>query len=285
MDRKEQFLAEYARRVLEPLVLPDYLSSQYIPVSCLKDGQREVYLVRDLAGCPAVLKIQPAGREDSLREEYRLLRALRHPQLPRPLAYLEEGGREYLVREYVEGVSLDDYVSAHGPLPPARVREAAQSLCRVLDYLHSQKPPVICRDIKPQNVVLDPSGRCWLIDLGAARRYRPDQRGDTVFLGTEITAPPEQFGYQQTDQRSDIYGLGMLLRFLLSGGYDPLPRRPGLGGTGRSGAGCGGPGWGRRDGFQLQGLLRRGGAGDHPGSAGAGAAGGCLSGQPKGPEA
>ena len=233
MDRKEQFLAEYVRQVLEPLVLPDYLRTQYAPVSCLKDGRREVYLVRDQAGCLAVLKVQPAGREDSLREEYRLLRMLHHPQLPRPLAYLEEGGREYLVREYVEGVSLDDYVSAHGPLPPARVREAAQSLCRVLDYLHSQDPPVICRDIKPQNVVLDPAGRCWLIDLGAARRYRPDQKGDTVFLGTEITAPPEQFGYQQTDQRSDIYGLGMLLRFLLSGSFDPLPRRPGLGGLRR----------------------------------------------------
>ena len=66
-------------------------------------------------------------------------------------------------------------------------------------------------------MVLDPAGRCHLIDLGAARRYRPEQKGDTVFLGTEITAPPEQFGYQQTDQRSDVYSLGMLLRFLLSG--------------------------------------------------------------------
>ena len=183
--------------------------------------------LRDREGRPAVLKLQPAGREDTLRVEHNLLGKLRHPQLPRPLAYLEFEGREYLVREYIEGISLAEQVDAQGPLAPAQVRETALSLCRVLDYLHRQEPPVICRDIKPQNVVLDPSGCCHLIDLGAARRYRAEQREDTVFLGTQATAPPEQFGYQQTDQRSDVYSLGMLLRFLLSGSYDPLSGRPG----------------------------------------------------------
>lgn len=183
--------------------------------------------LRDREGRPAVLKLQPAGREDTLRVEHDLLGKLRHPQLPRPLAYLEFEGREYLVREYIEGISLAEQVDAQGPLTPAQARETALSLCRVLDYLHRQEPPVICRDIKPQNVVLDPSGCCHLIDLGAARRYRAEQREDTVFLGTQATAPPEQFGYQQTDQRSDVYSLGMLLRFLLSGSYDPLSGRPG----------------------------------------------------------
>ena len=125
------------------------------------------------------------------------------------------------VREYVEGISLHELVAAQGPLSPAQVRAIALSLCQILQYLHSQCPPVICRDVKPQNVVLDAAGRCHLIDLGAARLHWPEKQGDTVFLGTQITAPPEQFGYQQTDQRSDIYSLGMLLRFLCTGSFDP----------------------------------------------------------------
>ena len=230
MGKRERFLRTYETQVLYALVLPPGLEKQYSLQSCLKDGERQVYLARDREGRPAVLKRQPAGREDTLRAEYDLLQQLQHPQLPRPLAYLQWEGTEYLVREYVEGISLAERVDAQGPLTPGQVREVTMSLCQVLDHLHRQDPPVICRDIKPQNVVMDTSGCCYLIDLGAARRYRAEQREDTVFLGTRITAPPEQFGYQQTDQRSDVYSLGMLMRFLLSGSYDPLPGRVGQGG-------------------------------------------------------
>ncbi|MBM6830052.1 leucine-rich repeat domain-containing protein [Anaerotignum lactatifermentans] len=220
MEIREQFLREYQEQVLDKLALPPGLREQYSLQACLKDGERQVYLVQDQAGWPAVLKLQPTGREDTLRQEYDLLRGLRHPQLPQPIAYLEWEGKEYLIREYMEGVSLYEQVTAQGPLSPDKVRTAALSLCQVLNYLHSQKPPVICRDVKPQNVVMDPTGRCHLIDLGAARCFRPEQQGDTVFLGTEVTAPPEQFGYQQTDQRSDIYSLGVLMRFLLTGSFE-----------------------------------------------------------------
>ena len=220
MKAREQFLRQYKLQVLDKLTLPPSLKEQYRAQTCLKDGERQVYLVQDQAGWPAVLKIQPAGREDALRQEYELLRELRHPQLPRPLSYLEWDGMEYLVREYVGGVSLHEQVTAQGPLSPEKVREVALSLCQVLGYLHSQNPPVICRDVKPQNVILDPEGRCHLIDLGAARHHRLEQWGDTVFLGNQVTAPPEQFGYQQTDQRSDIYSLGILMRFLLTGSFE-----------------------------------------------------------------
>lgn len=233
MGDREQFLREYQEQVLDSLMLPPEWSARYTAQSCLKDGERQVYLLCDESGLPAVLKIQPAGREDALRQEYDLLRELHHPQIPRPMDYLEWQGREYLVREYVEGISLAEWVDAQGPRTPRQAREAALSLCRVLEDLHSQEPPVICRDVKPQNVIRDGAGRCHLIDLGAARRYRTERREDTVFLGTQATAPPEQFGYQQTDQRSDVYSLGMLMRFLLTGGYDPLPRLPGRGALAR----------------------------------------------------
>lgn len=183
MGEREQFLKEYQEQVLDTLTLPPEWSVRYTVQSCLKDGERQVYLLRDQAGRQAVLKTQPAGREDTLRQEYDLLRELHHRQIPRPLDYLEWEGREYLVREYVEGISLAEWVDTRGPRPPRQVRETALSLCRVLEDLHSQNPPVICRDVKPQNVIRDEKGRCHLIDLGTARRYRAERREDTVFLG------------------------------------------------------------------------------------------------------
>lgn len=223
MGLREQFLYEYQTQVLDSLVLPPCLSAQYRTLSCLKDGKRQVYLIQDQAGWLSVLKIQPAGREDSLKQEYDLLQRLHHRQIPKALSYLEWEEKEYLVRQYVEGISLSEQVTDQGTLSADKVREAALSLCQVLAYLHNQNPPVICRDVKPQNVILDSSGVCHLIDLGAARRYRPEHQKDTVFIGTEATAPPEQFGYRQTDQRSDIYSLGMHLRFLYTGDLNPQP--------------------------------------------------------------
>ena len=172
MNVREKFLQEYQSQVIDSLRLPPLLHSQYSALSCLKDGERQVYLIQDRAGWPAVLKMQPAGREDALRQEYDLLQGVSHPQIPRPLLYLEWEGVEYLVREYVEGISLYELVTAKGALAPDKVRSIAKSLCQVLHYLHSH-----------------------LIDLGTARRHRPEKKGDTVFLGTQATAPPEQFGY------------------------------------------------------------------------------------------
>ena len=224
MGHREDFLEIYSSSVLADISLPESFNAQYSLLSCLKEGRRSVYLVRDRAGLPAVLKIQPRGGEDSLRREYELLRSLSHPQLPRALAYFVHGDMEYMLREYVPGMSLQELVESRGPLSPAQAAVAAKSLCRALAYLHSQDPPVIHRDIKPQNIVIGRDLLCHVIDLGAARRHRPEQSGDTVLLGTEATAPPEQFGYRQTDQRSDIYSVGMLLRFMLSGSLEPLPR-------------------------------------------------------------
>lgn len=219
MGTREQFLNEYDAAVLASVNLPPELAGKYRALSCLKDGERQVYLL-SCGTERAVLKTQPSEREISLKQEYELLLRLSHPQLPRPLAYVEWNGAEYLVREYVEGVSLAELVDARGPLQPKAVRAAAMSLCRVLQYLHGQTEPVICRDVKPQNVVMDASGCCHLIDLGAARLYSSDSREDTVLLGTQATAPPEQYGYQQTDQRSDVYSLGILMRYLLYGSYE-----------------------------------------------------------------
>ena len=99
----------------------------------------------------------------------------------------------------------------------AQVREIGLGLCAVLRRLHSQDPPVIHRDIKPQNVVLTDTGEVFLIDFGISRRYDSAAGEDTVFAGTRGFAAPEQYGFAQTDCRSDIFSLGVLLCWLMTG--------------------------------------------------------------------
>ena len=93
------------------------------------------------------------------------------------------------------------------------------SVLEQLSVLHHMRPPVIHRDVKPQNVILDDRGDFHLIDLGIAREYRAGDVADTRVMGTSLTAPPEQYGFRQTDARSDIYSAGVLLRYCLTQEY------------------------------------------------------------------
>jgi hypothetical protein len=93
----------------------------------------------------------------------------------------------------------------------------AVQLCDILTYLHGQTPPVIHRDIKPQNIIVDEQGKVTLIDFGISRAYNSASQEDTTCLGTRYYAAPEQYGFSQTDARSDIFSLGVLLCWLLTG--------------------------------------------------------------------
>lgn len=161
---------------------------------------------------------------NSLLAEANMMKKLDHPSLPRIVDIIDNGVTIYVVMDYIEGESLDKILNEYGAQPEEMVVNWAKQLCDALSYLHSQKPPIIYRDMKPANVMLKPEGNIKIIDFGIAREYKEQNLADTTVLGTKGYAPPEQYS-GQTDPRSDIFALGMTMHHLLTG-VDPRNGEP-----------------------------------------------------------
>lgn len=193
-------------------------------------GMAAVYQATDTrANKPVAIKemSQDGLAPDELREslesfaaEARLLKGLNHENLPKVYDSFSENARHYLVMEFIDGQTLEQRLTgARAPLPEADVLRWAAQLCAALAYLHTRKPPIIFRDLKPANIMLTPQGKIKLIDFGIARIFTPNRKRDTQALGTPGYAPPEQYGSAQTDPRADVYALGATLYQLLTN-YD-----------------------------------------------------------------
>lgn len=155
---------------------------------------------------------------NGLIAETEILKKLNHPYLPSIVDVIEDEDSILIVMDYVEGVSMNKILDERGPLPQEDVIKWGKQLCDVFAYLHSRKPPIIYRDMKPGNIMLKPNGDITLIDFGTAREYKEYNHEDTTLLGTIGYAAPEQFGGAgQTDARTDIYGLGATLYHLVTG--------------------------------------------------------------------
>jgi len=167
----------------------------------------------------------------TFQREVSMLSALIHPQVPRLYDHFNDQDHWYLVLEYLEGQTLEAYLAtletSGQPLLLAEILSMVLQLCTVLDYLHRRRPPIIFRDLKPSNILRACAGKLYLIDFGIARRYQPGQPRDTQRLGSPGYAAPEQYGRAQTTPQADIYSLGALLHFLLSG-LDPANSPLGL---------------------------------------------------------
>ncbi len=160
----------------------------------------------------------------SFMAEAEMMKKLDHPALPRIVDILDGPDSVCIVLDYVTGEALDRLLLREKRFPESRVMEWFLQLAEVLEYLHTQTPPIIYRDMKPGNIIQTPEGHLKLIDFGIAREYKYTNTTDTVALGTNGYAAPEQYGHAQTDSRSDIYSLGMTIFELLTGispGKDP----------------------------------------------------------------
>ncbi|HTI15313.1 MAG TPA: protein kinase [Dictyobacter sp.] len=191
-------------------------------------GMGAVYLAKDIKGQGRLCAIKemslsmvpPDEQPQAIQNfkiEAKILWGLDHPNLPALIGFFSQNQRYYLVMEYINGWTLEELLERNrAPFPERRALNWARQLCDVLTYLHSQKPPIIFRDMKPGNIMLTREGQIKLIDFGIARFFRPMHAQDTQILGTPGYAPPEQYGTSQTDERSDIYALGMTLFHLLT---------------------------------------------------------------------
>jgi hypothetical protein len=162
-------------------------------------------------------RTERAMARDLFAQEARLLRDLEHVNIPQIADFFEEDGRACLVMEFIWGESLEKRLeAANAPLLENDVLKWAIQLCDALHYLHSRQPPIIFRDMKPSNVMVSNTGLVKLIDFGIARTYKRGKKRDTVAMGSENYAAPEQWGEGQTDARSDVYALGATMYHLLA---------------------------------------------------------------------
>ena len=160
---------------------------------------------------------QQGTRFDFLAES-NILKRLQHPMLPRIVDIFEDRDCIYIVEDFVEGITLDGLLKQQKKVDEPQGLQWLRDLCGVLTYLHGQRPhPIIYRDMKPSNIMLQPDGSLKLIDFGIAREYKQESNADTTYIGTKGYAAPEQFGKAQTDARTDIYSLGVTMYHLLTG--------------------------------------------------------------------
>ncbi len=151
----------------------------------------------------------------NFEREASILATLSHPAIPQVYDYFTEGKRSYLVLEFIPGQDLEALLAdADGFFRESRVVDWAVQLCDVLSYLHNHKPrPIIFRDLKPSNIMLDPHGRIRLVDFGIAKLFQSGEKG--TMIGTEGYSPPEQYR-GIAEPRGDLYALGATLHHLLS---------------------------------------------------------------------
>jgi serine/threonine protein kinase len=187
--------------------------------------QGRVYQARDQAGGAVALKelqfaaVPDAAQIDTFEREAATLRTLSHPAIPRFIRSFSEGTgvnlRLYLASEFIEGESLASRIH-RGPLSEPELLALAQQVLAVLAYLHDRSPPVIHRDVKPDNLLLRPDGKFVLVDFGSARRISGPRTYSSTLVGTFGYMPLEQLG-GTVDRTSDLYALGATLLHAATG--------------------------------------------------------------------
>ena len=145
---------------------------------------------------------------------FNVIKSISHPNLPKIYSVEINGNNCEIIEEYINGTTVADILKS-GLYTENGVRSIIKSVCSALDTLHSLN--IIHRDIKPENIMVDSSGNVKLIDFDAARIFKIYQPQDTSFIGTAGFAAPEQYGISQTDCRSDIFAIGILMNVMLTG--------------------------------------------------------------------
>ena len=205
--------------------LPEDMQEHWTVYECLKESEdSSTFLVKETAtGILCVLKWGRNRQTEFLRNEMEIMEKMADRKLsgiPKAYRIFEENGEVYLVREYIEGMSLAQMVLQKGGISEAEICRISRKICQTAEQFQNPDEPMIHRDIKPENIVVTPGGEVVFIDFGTMRSYKKDGSHDTFVVGTRGTAAPEQYGYTQTDQRTDVYAIGQTMLYMVSESYE-----------------------------------------------------------------
>lgn len=178
------------------------------------DEKKNIVLVQDIRNSELCVK---KTLDIYSRDVYEQLASVRIEGVPAVKECVADDGKLIVVEEYVQGRSLKQVLDEQGLLNAEQAYEIAVQLVDILVRLHQLEPAIVHRDIKPSNIIIEKNGHVNLIDFNAARHVNADKNEDTRMLGTVYFAAPEQFGFGQSDERTDIYGLGATINYIMTG--------------------------------------------------------------------
>lgn len=178
------------------------------------DEKKNIVLVQDIRNSELCVK---KTLDIYSRDVYEQLASVRIEGVPAVKECVADDGKLIVVEEYVQGRSLKQVLDEQGLLNEEQAYEIAVQLVDILVRLHQLEPAIVHRDIKPSNIIIEKNGHVNLIDFNAARHVNADKNEDTRMLGTVYFAAPEQFGFGQSDERTDIYGLGATINYIMTG--------------------------------------------------------------------
>ena len=178
------------------------------------DEKKNIVLVQDIRNSELCVK---KTLDIYSHDVYEQLASVRIEGVPAVKECVADDGKLIVVEEYVQGRSLKQVLDEQGLLNAEQAYEIAVQLVDILVRLHQLEPAIVHRDIKPSNIIIEKNGHVNLIDFNAARHVNADKNEDTRMLGTVYFAAPEQFGFGQSDERTDIYGLGATINYIMTG--------------------------------------------------------------------
>ena len=178
------------------------------------DEKKNIVLVQDIRNSELCVK---KTLDIYSRDVYEQLASVRIEGVPAVKECVADDGKLIVVEEYVQGRSLKQVLDEQGLLNEEQAYDIAVQLADILVRLHQLEPAIVHRDIKPSNIIIEKNGHVNLIDFNAARHVNADKNEDTRMLGTVYFAAPEQFGFGQSDERTDIYGLGATINYIMTG--------------------------------------------------------------------
>ena len=195
----------------------DKMSRYRVLTTFSENKKSKVFLVQDIESNAIYIKKILINYDKKI---YERIKSINNKFTPKIYEILEYDNNLILIEEFINGMTLETLLNENnGILSEKETTKYVICLCEILEELHGLENPIIHRDIKPSNIIISNDNVLKLIDYDVSRIYKEEENKDTVIMGTHEYAPPEQYGFSQTDCRSDIYSIGILMNFMTTGDY------------------------------------------------------------------